>query len=102
MSTMNETLDLTDLSRPTEAAGRESMRRDRRDETRDSEGSAPRRGSDVYVWAAGASILASLAFKVSGRSHAALFVGQWVAPFLLLGVHDRMAKAAASDRGGAW
>ena len=54
--------------------------------------------SDVYLWAAGGSILASMAFKSSGKSHAALFVGQWVAPFLILGLYNKLVKVAGTDR----
>ncbi len=54
--------------------------------------------SDVYLWAAGASILGSMALKVSGSRHNALFVGQWVAPFLVLGLYNKLVKVAGTDR----
>lgn len=54
--------------------------------------------SDTFLWAAGASILGSMCLKMAGRSHEALFVGQWVAPFLLLGVYNKIVKVAGSDR----
>jgi hypothetical protein len=54
--------------------------------------------SDVYLWAAGASILGSLALKASGSRHNALFVGQWVAPFLVLGLYNKLVKVAGTDR----
>ena len=54
--------------------------------------------SDVYLWAAGASILGSLALKSSGKDHGALFVGQWVAPFLILGLYNKLVKVAGTDR----
>ena len=54
--------------------------------------------SDVYLWAAGASILGSLTCKLAGRDHTALFVGQWVAPFLILGLYNKLVKVAGSDR----
>lgn len=54
--------------------------------------------SDVFLWAAGASILGSLALKSSGRDQSALFVGQWVAPFLVLGLYNKLVKVAGSDR----
>ena len=56
--------------------------------------------SDVFLWAAGASILGSLALKASGRDHTALFVGQWVAPFLILGLYNKLVKVAGTDRVG--
>ena len=54
--------------------------------------------SDVFLWAAGASIIGSLALKMNGRTHDALFVGQWAAPFLVLGLYDKIVKVAGSDR----
>jgi hypothetical protein len=54
--------------------------------------------SDVFLWAAGASILGSLTLKCTGRDHAALFVGQWVAPFLVIGLYNKIVKVAGSDR----
>ncbi len=54
--------------------------------------------SDVYLWAAGASIIGSLSLMVSGNRHGALFVGQWAAPFLLLGVYNKIVKVSGSDR----
>jgi hypothetical protein len=54
--------------------------------------------SDVFLWAAGASIIGSLTLKVMGKDHDALFVGQWAAPFLLLGVYNKIVKVGGSDR----
>ena len=54
--------------------------------------------SDTFLWAAGASMIASLALGASGNKHGALFVGQWAAPFLLLGVYNKLVKVAGSDR----
>ena len=54
--------------------------------------------SDWFLWAAGASILASLTLQALGRKENALFVGQWVAPFMLLGVYNKIVKVAGSDR----
>ena len=54
--------------------------------------------SDVWLWAAGASIVGSLGLMAGGNRHGALFVGQWVAPFLLLGVYNKIVKVAGSDR----
>lgn len=54
--------------------------------------------SDVFLWAAGASIVGSLTLKMSGKDHDALFVGQWAAPFLLLGIYNKIVKVAGTDR----
>ncbi len=54
--------------------------------------------SDTFLWAAGASMVASLALGAAGNKHGALFVGQWAAPFLLLGVYNKIVKVSGSDR----
>ncbi len=53
--------------------------------------------SSFYLGAAVASILGSLTFKMAGKDHHALFVGQWAAPFLLLGIYNKMVKQHGSD-----
>ena len=53
--------------------------------------------SSVYLGLAIASIAASISFKIAKRDHGALFVGQWVAPFLLLGIYNKMVKQHGSD-----
>ncbi len=54
--------------------------------------------SDVFLWAAGASIITSLAFKMMDKDHRALFVGQWAPTFLLLGLYNKIVKVAGSDK----
>ena len=54
--------------------------------------------SDVYLWAAGGAIAASAVFQLLSRPKASLFLGQWVAPFMLLGVYNKIVKVAGSDR----
>ncbi len=53
--------------------------------------------SSAYLAAAVASMAASLTFKISKRDHAALFVGQWAAPFLLMGIYNKLVKLHGSD-----
>ncbi len=53
--------------------------------------------SDLFLWAAFGSIAASLAFNVSRKSHAALFVGQWAPTFLLLGIYNKLVKLHGSE-----
>ncbi|HTF67022.1 MAG TPA: hypothetical protein VK638_30500 [Edaphobacter sp.] len=40
---------------------------------------------------------ASLTLKISKKDHAALFVGQWAAPFLLMGIYNKLVKLHGSD-----
>ncbi len=53
--------------------------------------------SDLFLWAALASMGVALALKLSGRKHTALFVGQWAAPFLLLGTYNKIVKVEGHD-----
>lgn len=53
--------------------------------------------SDLFLWAAGASMLTSLTLKLMNKKHTALFVGQWAAPFLLLGIYNKIVKVAGHD-----
>jgi hypothetical protein len=54
--------------------------------------------SDVFLWAAMASMAASLTLKITGQKHTALFVGQWAAPFLLLGIYNKLVKLEGHDK----
>lgn len=54
--------------------------------------------SDVFLWAALGSIGVSAALQLAGKQKISLFVGQWVAPFLLLGVYNKIVKVAGSDQ----
>jgi len=54
--------------------------------------------SDLFLWAAGASIVGSLVLQCADRQHASLFVGQWAPTFLILGLYNKLVKVAGSDR----
>lgn len=54
--------------------------------------------SDIFLWGALGSIGISLFFELKGNAEKSRFVGQWVSPFLLLGVYNKMVKLAGSDR----
>lgn len=53
--------------------------------------------SSVYLGAALASMAVSAGMKAAGKEHGALFVGQWAAPFLLLGIYNKLVKLHGSD-----
>jgi hypothetical protein len=53
--------------------------------------------SSVYLGLALASMAVSLGFSAAKKSHSALFVGQWAAPFLLIGVYNKLVKVHGSD-----
>ena len=54
--------------------------------------------SDTFLWAAVAAMGGAAVLQLAGRKNESLFVGQWVAPFLLFGVYNKLVKIAGSDR----
>jgi len=54
--------------------------------------------SDMFLWASLASMGVSLTLKCLKKNHTALFVGQWAAPFLLLGIYNKIVKTQGNDR----
>jgi len=54
--------------------------------------------SDLFLWAAGASIVGSLALRCMGDKDGSNFVAHWAPTFLLLGVYNKIVKVAGSDR----
>lgn len=67
--------------------------------------------SDLFLWAAGASIVGSLALEMVFQTkpstrmlkgyrtgHLSTFVGQWAPTFLLLGIYNKLVKVSGSDR----
>ena len=53
--------------------------------------------STLYLALSLGSMVASVGFMAAGRKHEALFVGQWAAPFLLMGIYNKMVKQHGSD-----
>lgn len=66
--------------------------------------------SDLFLWAAGGSIVISAVAQLFGRRRGfmdllrpsraplATFVGMWAPTFLLLGIYNKIVKVAGSDR----
>jgi hypothetical protein len=54
--------------------------------------------SDLFLWAAVGAMAASATLKCLRKDKSALFVGQWAAPFLLLGVYNKIVKTEGHDR----
>jgi hypothetical protein len=53
--------------------------------------------SSAFLAMAGGAIAVSAGLKLAGKHDWALFVGQWAAPFLLLGVYNKQVKQSGSD-----
>lgn len=54
--------------------------------------------SDVFLWAALGAIAVSAVLQFTGKKKESLFVGQWPAPFLLLGVYNKLVKQLGHDQ----
>lgn len=53
--------------------------------------------SIIYLTAAVASMAGSLTLKIMGKQSTALFIGQWAAPFLILGLYNKIVKTEGHD-----
>ena len=53
--------------------------------------------SGVYLSAALLSMAASLTLKCCKQPRTALFVGQWAAPFLIMGLYNKVVKQEGHD-----
>ena len=53
--------------------------------------------SSLFLGLALGSMAISAILKVSGKNSWALFVGQWAAPFLIMGNYNKMVKQHGSD-----
>ncbi|HEV7620332.1 MAG TPA: hypothetical protein VGO09_01290 [Flavisolibacter sp.] len=53
--------------------------------------------SDVFLWAALGSMAISATLQIFGARHKSLFLGQWAAPFLLLGLYNKIVKLEGHD-----
>lgn len=58
--------------------------------------------SDTFLWAALASIGASLVLQATGRRDLSNFVGQWAPTFLILGLYNKLVKLEGHDYQEHW
>jgi hypothetical protein len=54
--------------------------------------------TDIFLWLALGSIGLSVSYKLRGKNAEALFVGQWPAPFLIMGLYSKLVKLQGSDK----
>lgn len=54
--------------------------------------------SDVWLLAAAGAMGISLACRLYGNPGRSLFIGQWAAPLLIIGVYNKLVKIGGSDR----
>ena len=48
--------------------------------------------SDLFLWAGLGSMATALTLHLAGKKAASLFVGQWAAPLLVLGVYGKVKR----------
>jgi hypothetical protein len=53
--------------------------------------------SSTYLGLALGSMAASAVLKLMGKDDWAIFVGQWAAPFLIMGIYNKIVKQHGSD-----
>jgi hypothetical protein len=53
--------------------------------------------SDLFLWGAAGAMATSLTLQLLKKDHIALFIGQWAAPFLLLGIYNKIVKIEGHD-----
>jgi len=57
-----------------------------------------RLSSDTFLVASIAAMgISFLAFSILKKKHTGLFLGQWVAPFLLMGIYNKLVKQRGHD-----
>jgi hypothetical protein len=54
--------------------------------------------SDAFLWVSVGAMATSLTLKALKQDHLSLFVGQWVAPFLLFGIYNKLVKLEGHDK----
>lgn len=53
--------------------------------------------SDAYLWSAVSIMGVSLTLKLIKKDDMSLFVGQWAAPLLIMGVYNKIVKTQGSE-----
>jgi hypothetical protein len=53
--------------------------------------------SDIFLWTALSAMSVSFVLQVLGKRHTSLFIGQWAAPFSILGLYNKLVKLEGHD-----
>jgi hypothetical protein len=53
--------------------------------------------SDYFLWTALGCMAVSLTLQIIGKRKTSLFIGQWPAPFLLMGIYNKLVKQQGHD-----
>lgn len=90
---------LETMNRPQSTTGtREAAQHSEGTVARTIENQTAKLPSDLFLWAAFASIGGSLFLQMTGKREESNFVGQWAPTLLILGLYNKLVKVAGSDR----
>ena len=53
--------------------------------------------SDFFLWLGLGAMAASAACKIMKKDHLSLFIGQWPAPFLIMGLYNKLVRLEGTD-----
>jgi mitochondrial fission protein ELM1 len=53
--------------------------------------------SDTFLWISIGAMATGLVLQLAKKKHMSLFIGQWVAPFLLFGIYNKLVKQRGHD-----
>lgn len=53
--------------------------------------------SDWFLWTALSAMAVSLGLKIAGKDNLSLFIGQWPAPILIMGLYNKLVKVEGHD-----
>jgi hypothetical protein len=54
--------------------------------------------SDAFLWTAVGCMAASLTLQLLGQKKLSLFIGQWPASILIMGIYNKLVKQQGHDR----
>lgn len=53
--------------------------------------------SDVFLWTSIGAMALAAGLQLFRKKHTSLFFGQWVAPFLIMGLYNKLVKTEGHD-----
>jgi hypothetical protein len=54
--------------------------------------------SDVFLWVAIGTMAASAIIQFTKKKHWSLFIGEWAAPLLIMGLYNKIVKVEGHDQ----
>ena len=54
--------------------------------------------SDIFLWVAIGTMAASALIQCTKKKHWSLFIGEWAAPILIMGLYNKLVKLEGHDQ----